>query len=799
MSFMSTTVLSLNVKSSNSSSHTDHTLAYVSHKIFSLFPSQLVSRPAFDDDLAVQDDQALLGVVRIFGNTARSTLCRVESDPNVEEKCIYLNDTTMFNLNVYEGEGVNIKLVDKVPDVGVITFAPFMGYKYQGDLKNDLLFPYFEQEDRHVSAGDQFTVKTQDGNSIGFLVTALDIKYGRVLRSTKINVNEPIARPDRPIGYRDIVTKQLPEIKEIVNLALNHSQLFTTYGVKKPKGILLYGPPGTGKTRVAMALANEINAFFLSIKGPEIVGKLAGESENNLRKAFETCEKKEKAILFIDEIDSIAPKRDKTQGELERRIVAQLLTLMDGAQSTSNLVVIAATNRPNSIDPALRRPGRFDKEICLGIPDEHERFQILSVHTRGMRMLMADDVNLKQIARDTHGYVGADLAALCCEAAQQKIAEYANANASGALVAHSNKPNVGPPKVTMKEFTEALASTNASGLREMAVETPNVGWDDIGGLEDVKQELRETIEYPILYPDDFTDFGISPSRGVLFYGPPGCGKTLMAKAVAKQCGANFISVKGPELLTMWFGESEANVRDLFDKARAAAPCIIFFDEIDSIASARGSGTGGAGAASDRVINQLLTEMDGVNVKKKVFIIGATNRPDVIDPALMRPGRLDQLIYIPLPDEQNRLAILRANLRNTKVDDNVDLAWIAKKTEGLSGADLSEICQRACKLAIGERIRERQAHTAKNTGGNIIPAEFVPSSKKLTREHFQKAMKVAHKSVSKDENRVYELFKQKHLKHSDSMEDFNFPDLPSDQQPTIDNGGESSDDDDMYDT
>merc|ERR1711892_1505659 len=518
---------------------------------------------------------------------------------------------------------------------------------------------------------------------------------------------EPVKREDEEdalnaIGYDDIggARKQMAMIKEMVELPLRHPSLFKAIGVKPPRGILLFGPPGTGKTLMARAVANETGAFFFLINGPEIMSKLAGESESNLRKAFEEAEKNSPAIILIDELDSIAPKREKTHGEVEKRIVSQLLTLMDGMKQRAHVVVMGATNRPNSIDPALRRFGRFDREVDIGIPDTTGRLEILRIHTKNMKL--TDDVDLEQVANETHGHVGADLAALCSEAALQQIRgkmdlidleeETIDAEVMDSLA------------VTNDDFKFALGQSNPSALRETIVEVPNVSWNDIGGLESVKMELQELVQYPVEHPEKFLKFGMTPSKGVLFYGPPGCGKTLLAKAIANECQANFISIKGPELLTMWFGESEANVREVFDKARQAAPCVLFFDELDSIAKARGGGTGGdAGGASDRIINQVLTEMDGMGAKKNVFIIGATNRPDIIDPAILRPGRLDQLIYIPLPDDGSRMAILKSNLRKSPVSKDVDLPYLAKMTRGFSGADLTEICQRACKLAIRESI------------------------------------------------------------------------------------------------
>lgn len=596
----------------------------------------------------------------------------------------------------------------------------------------------------------------------------------------RIRLNRCV-RTNLRVRIGDVVTiAPCPEIqygKRVHVLPIDDSveglsgNLFKAIGVKPPRGILLYGPPGTGKTLIARAVANETGSFFFLINGPEIMSKLAGESESNLRRAFEECEKNSPAILFIDELDAIAPKREKTHGEVERRIVSQLLTLMDGLKQRSQVVVMAATNRPNSIDAALRRFGRFDREIDIGIPDSTGRLEILSIHTKNMKL--ADDVDLERIANETHGHVGADIAALCSEAALQQIRNKMDLidleeDTIDAEVLNSLA-------VTMDDFQWALSKSNPSALRETTVEVPHVSWEDIGGLENVKRELQELVQYPVQFPEKFHKFGMTPSKGVLFYGPPGCGKTLLAKAIANECQANFISIKGPELLTMWFGESEANVREIFDKARQAAPCVLFFDELDSIAKARGGSVGDAGGAADRVINQLLTEMDGMTSKKNVFIIGATNRPDIIDGAILRPGRLDQLIYIPLPDEKSRIQILKANLRKSPVAQDVDLNYLAKVTNGFSGADLTEICQRACKLAIRESIEADVRRTEEQKAAGATPMDDdVDNVPEITRKHFEEAMRFARRSVTDNDIRKYEMFAQTLQQSRGIGSNFRFP-------------------------
>jgi len=502
-----------------------------------------------------------------------------------------------------------------------------------------------------------------------------------------------------PVTYDDIgdLKEAKQKIREMVELPMRHPEVFKRLGIEPPKGILLYGPPGCGKTLLAKAVANETDAYFISISGPEIMSKFYGESERRLREVFQKAQQNAPAIIFIDEIDAIAPKRGEVVGEVERRVVAQLLALMDGLTPRGNVIVIGATNRINDLDPALRRPGRFDREIEIGVPDKKGRLEILQVHTRGMPL---KDVDLEEIAAITHGYTGADLAALCREAAMIALRRY--------MPEINLREDRVPPEVlekmvvTKEDFMKAFKEVVPTAMREVYIETPNVRWENIGGLEDVKQELRECVEWPLKHPEAFERMGIKPPKGVLLFGPPGCGKTLLAKAVATESEANFISVKGPELLSKWVGESERGIREVFRRARTVSPAIIFFDEIDALAPRRDLIYGDAGV-TQRVVSQLLTEMDGLIVLKDVVVIGATNRPDMLDPALLRPGRFDRLIYVPPPDEETRYKILKIYTKNMPLADDVNLREIAKRTQYYSGADIEALCREAAMMALRRDI------------------------------------------------------------------------------------------------
>jgi len=537
--------------------------------------------------------------------------------------------------------------------------------------------------------------------------------------STTISLQEkPVKQLEAvpTVTYEDIggLGHAIQKIREMVELPLKHPEVFKRLGIEPPKGVLLYGPPGCGKTLLAKAVANETNANFKLINGPEIMSKFYGQSEERLREIFKEASENAPSIIFIDEIDAIAPKREETTGEVERRIVSQLLALMDGLQSRGQVIVIAATNRPNAIDPALRRPGRFDREIEIGVPDKNGRLEILQIHTRGMPL--AKDVNLEEIADITHGFVGADLAALCREAAMRTLRRF--------LPQIDLEKETIPTEVlqkmevTKEDFMEALKEVQPSAMREVLIETPNVCWDDIGGLENVKQALKEAVEWPLKHPEVFKRMGITPPKGVLLTGPPGTGKTLLAKAVATESEANFISVKGPEILSKWVGESEKAIRDIFRRARTVAPAIIFFDEIDAVAPRKDMGYGDS-RVTERVISQLLTEMDGLENLRGVVVIAATNRPDLLDPALLRPGRFDRILEVPVPDKNARLQIFRIHTRNMPLAEDVNLEKLAEITEGYVGADIEALCREAALTALREDM----------------------NAQKVYWKHFEKAMEV----------------------------------------------------------
>lgn len=537
------------------------------------------------------------------------------------------------------------------------------------------------------------------------------------------------------IAYEDIggLNDEIKKIREMVELPLKHPEIFERLGIEPPKGILLYGPPGTGKTLLAKAVANETNAHFILINSPEVMSKFYGESEQNLRKKFEDAEKNAPSIIFIDEIDSIAIKREESRGEVERRVVAQLLALMDGLKSRGKVIVIAATNIPDQIDPALRRPGRFDREVEIGVPDKEGRLNILKIHTRNMPM--APDVDLKQIAEITYGFVGADLSALAKETAMIVLRKVLP-DLKLTEEAEIPKEILEKLRVTQDDFNEALKIVRPSAMREVLVDVPNITWDDIGGHEDVKQELKEAVEWPLKHAEAFQRLGIRPPRGVLLYGPPGAGKTLLAKAVANESDANFILVKGPELLSQWVGESEKAVRNVFKRARQTSPTIIFFDEIDALAPMRG--IGGNSHVTERVVNQLLTEMDGLEELQDVIVVAATNRPDILDTALLRPGRFDRIILTKIPDEEMRKKIFSVHLKKMPLGKEVDINTLAKKTENYVGADIEAVCREAAILSLRKDMEAKE----------------VPMSS------FEEALKKVKPSVTVEIEKAYEELEDK---------------------------------------
>src|ERR687884_926832 len=545
------------------------------------------------------------------------------------------------------------------------------------------------------------------------------------------------------ITYEDIggLKNEVQKVREMIELPLRHPEIFERIGIEAPKGVLLHGPPGTGKTLLAKAVANETNANFYSIGGPEIMSKFYGESEERLREIFKEAEENAPSIIFIDEIDSIAPKREEVSGDVEKRVVSQLLTLMDGIQSRGKLVVIGATNRPNAIDPALRRPGRFDREIDIGIPDEHGRLDILLIHTRGMPL--TEDVDLESIAKVTHGFVGADLEALSKEAAMRslrRILPEISMEQSKIPIEILNKI-----KITNEDFQNGLKDVQPSALREVQIQRPNVNWDDIGGLPEVKEELAEAVEWPLKHADLFNQADVKPPKGLLLYGPPGTGKTMIAKAVATTSEANFISIKGPELLSKWVGESEKGVREVFRKARQAAPCVVFFDELDAIAPRRG-GSEGDSHVTERVISQMLTEMDGLEDLKGVVVIGATNRPDIIDEALLRPGRFDRMLEVPIPDKDARKQILGIHTKRKPLDHTVNIDKLVGLTEGYTGADIAAITNAAAMSAIKEYIVNNNK-VGSNNQDIKHKSEGKKKEFKISMKHFEAAIQKIKKKAT----------------------------------------------------
>ncbi|AHL22695.1 MULTISPECIES: CDC48 family AAA ATPase [Thermococcus] len=753
-------------------------------------------------------------IVEIIGtkNTAAVVWPAYPEDEGLN--IIRMDGTIRKNAGVGLGDEVTVRKAD-VKEAKKVIVAPTEPIRFGRDFVEWL---HSRLVGRPVVRGDYIKIGIL-GQELTFVVTATTpAGIVQITEFTDFQVSEkPVKEVAKTatlgVTYEDIggLKDVIQKVREMIELPLKHPEIFEKLGIEPPKGVLLYGPPGTGKTLLAKAVANEANAHFIAINGPEIMSKYYGESEERLREVFKEAEENAPAIIFIDEIDSIAPKREETHGEVEKRVVSQLLTLMDGLKSRGKVIVIGATNRPDAIDPALRRPGRFDREIEVGVPDKQGRKEILQIHTRGMPIepdfrrdrvieilekLRGDerfrdvidraiekvekakdeeeikralrelderlydevkarliDALLEELAEVTHGFVGADLAALAREAAMAALRRLIKEGKIDFEAEHIPREVLEELKVTRKDFYEALKMVEPSALREVLLEVPNVRWDDIGGLEDVKQELREAVEWPLKYPEAFQGLGITPPKGILLYGPPGTGKTLLAKAVANESEANFIAIKGPEVLSKWVGESEKNIREIFRKARQAAPTVIFIDEIDAIAPRRGTDVN---RVTDRLINQLLTEMDGIQENSGVVVIGATNRPDIIDPALLRPGRFDRLILVPAPDEKARLEIFKVHTRKVPLAEDVNLEELAKRTEGYTGADIEAVVREAAMLAMRRALQE----------GIIKPgmkADEIRRKVKVTMKDFEEALKKIGPSVSKETMEYYrkiqEQFKQ----------------------------------------
>ena len=622
------------------------------------------------------------------------------------------------------------KVISK--DAKSITLAPTEPLRIVG--AEDYLTEYLNGQ--LMTKGDTIPLNVM-GQRVDLVVISTNPSGPVIINdSTKVTVSEESAKAGQvlregaapSITYEDIggLGNAVDRVREMIELPLRHPELFKRLGVEAPKGVLLHGPPGTGKTLLAKAVANETNANFYTIGGPEIMSKYYGESEERLRNVFQQAEKNAPSIIFIDEIDSIAPKREEVSGETERRIVAQLLSLMDGMSTRGKVVVIGATNRVNAIDPALRRPGRFDREIEIGVPDRNGRLEVLQIHTRGMPI--AKDVNLEKLADISHGFVGADLQALAKEAAMRALRRVLPEVDLSTESIHAE--TLRKIIVTMQDFLDIIKEMEPSAMREVFVEVPDVKWEDIGGLSSIKQELQEAVEWPLKYQQIFTYADATPPKGILLYGPPGTGKTLIAKAAANESEANFISIKGPELLSKWVGESEKGVREVFRKARQAAPCIIFFDEMDAIAPRRG-GDFGDTHVTERLISQLLTELDGLEILTNVIVIGATNRPDIIDAALLRPGRFDRLLYVPPPDRDSRIQIIKIHTKKKPLADDVNIEQLADHTEGYTGADIASLSSAAVMLAVREYVSKYK---------NQKEADNRVKELKIQMRHFEEAMK-----------------------------------------------------------
>jgi len=681
-------------------------------------------------------------VIEIINKRTTSAIAWPAYSEDQNRDIIRIDGFTRKNSGVAINEYVVVKPA-KVKTALSITLAPVdMRLNVDEDFTN---FVKNRLMERTLVEGDT-TLVMMLGHAIPFTVSKTRphgiIKVTAETRLTILNEPAPEGKGLPRTTYEDIggLHEEIQRVREMVELPLRHPELFQRLGIEPPKGVLLHGPPGCGKTLLARAVANESEANFYSINGPEIMSKFYGESEARLREIFQQDQQNAPSIIFVDELDAIAPKREEVTGEVERRVVAQLLALMDGLSGRGNVIVIGATNRPGALDPALRRPGRFDREIEIGVPDKKGRYEVLQIHTRGMPLVpfkegeKGEGVNLDRLAEMTHGYTGADLSALGRETAMKALRRY--------LPQINLEEERIPPavlekmEVQMSDFDNAYKEITPTAMREVYIEVPTVHWDDVGGLENVKQHLIEAVEWPLKTPEVFTKLGIRPPKGILLYGPPGCGKTLLARAVATESEANFISIKGPEVFSKWVGESEKAIREIFRKARMAAPTVVFLDEIDSITPRRGMGMSDSGV-SERVISQLLTEMDGIVSLQDIVIIAATNRPDMVDSAVLRPGRFDRLIYVPEPDDKGRLQILKIYTKGMPISKDVDLNQLTIMTKYYGGADIESLCREAAMHALRRDV----------------------NSQEVTMKDFLDALKEMGPSVTPDMEKWYKSFMQ----------------------------------------
>ena len=673
-------------------------------------------------------------VIEICGKRTTSAIAWPAYSEDQNRDLLRIDGFTRKNAGVAINEYVIVRAA-KVKPAMSITLAPVdMRLNVDEDFTN---FVKNRLMERTLVEGDT-TLVMMLGHAIPFTTTKTRphgiVKVTAETKLTILNEPAPEGKGLPRTTYEDVggLHEEIQRVREMVELPLRHPELFQRLGIEPPKGVLLHGPPGCGKTLLARAVANESEANFFSINGPEIMSKFYGESEARLREIFQQAQQNAPSIIFIDELDAIAPKREEVTGEVERRVVAQLLALMDGLSGRGNVIVIGATNRPSALDPALRRPGRFDREIEIGVPDKQGRNEILQIHTRGMPL--AEDVDLKKLSDMTHGYTGADLSSLGRETAMKALRRYLpQINLEEERIPPSVLDKM---QVTMEDFLNAYKEITPTAMREVYIEIPTVHWDDIGGLDEVKEDLREAVEWPLKTPEIFERLGIKPPKGILLYGPPGCGKTLLAKAVATESAANFITIKGPEVFSKWVGESEKAIREVFRKARMAAPAVVFFDEIDSLVPRRGAGFSDSGV-SERVISQLLTEMDGIVGLEDIVIIAATNRPDMVDPAVLRPGRFDRLIYVPEPDEKSKLQIFKIYTKNMPLSKNIDLSQLAFQSKNFSGADIDAYCREAAMVALRRDV----------------------NAKEVTLEDFNEARKRVGPSITPDMEKWYKSFMQ----------------------------------------